>query len=78
MRLAALKREEDGLQREKERLEAEKERHFRYAPCQQYDAPTTESNSLKKFLLSKLAAKKQDTQLWDRCSKNILQRSAHL
>lgn len=32
MRLAALKREEDGLQREKERLEVEKERHFRYMP----------------------------------------------
>ena len=29
VRLAALKREEDGLQREKERLETEKERHFR-------------------------------------------------
>ena len=29
VRLAALKREEDGLQREKERLEVEKERHFR-------------------------------------------------
>ena len=32
VRLAALKREEDGLQREKERLEAEKERHFRFLP----------------------------------------------
>lgn len=31
VRLAALKREEDGLQREKERLEVEKERHFRCA-----------------------------------------------
>ena len=31
VRLAALKREEDGLQREKERLEIEKERHFRCA-----------------------------------------------
>ena len=31
VRMAALKREEDGLQREKERLEVEKERHFRCA-----------------------------------------------
>lgn len=31
VRLAALKREEDGLQRERERLETEKERHFRRA-----------------------------------------------
>ena len=31
VRLAALKREEEGLQREMERLETEKERHFRRA-----------------------------------------------
>jgi hypothetical protein len=32
VRIAALKREEDGLGRERERLEAEKMRHIRHPP----------------------------------------------
>ena len=49
MRLAALKREEDGLQREKERLETEKERHFRSVPFSKHlklARPCTRRSSL--------------------------------